>query len=188
MEHLTETQLNEYLDNLMEATALARAQIHLAGCSDCRQRLSNLQTVFQALDALPEEIPARDLTPSIIHALPRRSFLLFWQLAFAMQAGVGIGLCLLLFPLMAGYITTNLMVGLTGQFVVPEVKFPNPINLPFSLPAFHLPHAPIPALQMLVTQANFSVWLILGIAASLLFVIGNFSLVFHSNSKGQIKG
>lgn len=109
-----------------------------------------------------------------------------WQLAFAIQAGVGLGLLLLLFPLLTGYIT-SMMVGLTGQFVVPEVKFPNHIDLHFSVPVFHLPHAFIPALPMLVTPTNLSVWLILGIAAGLLFVIGNFSLVFHNNSKGQTK-
>lgn len=186
MEHLTEAQLNEYLDNLLEATALARIQAHLADCADCRERLASLLTVFQTLEALPEELPAHDLTPSILKALPRGSSLPGWQLAFAIQAGVGLGLLLLLFPLLTGYIT-SMMVGLTGQFVVPEVKFPNHIDLHFSVPVFHLPHAFIPALPMLVTPTNLSVWLILGIAAGLLFVIGNFSLVFHNNSKGQTK-
>lgn len=66
MEHLTEAQLNEYLDNLLEATALARIQAHLADCADCRERLASLLTVFQTLEALPEELPAHDLTPSIL--------------------------------------------------------------------------------------------------------------------------
>jgi predicted anti-sigma-YlaC factor YlaD len=187
MEHLTETQLNEYLDNLMEATTLSQAKEHLAECADCRERLSSLQTIFQALEALPEELPVRDLTSSIIHALPTRRSLPIWQVAIAIQAGLGLGLLLLLFPLLAGYLT-NMMVGLTGQFVVPEVKFPNPIDLHFSLPVFHLPHASIPVLPIPVTPANFSIWLILGIAASLLFIIGNLSLVLHSNSNGQSKG
>jgi hypothetical protein len=187
MEHLTEAQLNEYLDNQLEGTALAHAQAHLDECADCRERLASLQTVFQTLDALPEEIPAHDLTPSILNALPQRSSLPGWQLAFAIQAGVGLGLLLLLFPLMAGYIT-HMMMGLAGQFIVPDVKFPNPFDLRFSVPVFHLPHPSIPALPILVTPANLSVWLILGIAASLLFVIGNFSLVFHNNSKDQTKG
>jgi hypothetical protein len=187
MEHLTEAQLNEYLDNLLEATALARTQAHLADCADCRERLASLLTVFQTLEALPEELPAHDLTPSILKALPRGSSLPGWQLAFAIQAGVGLVLLSILFPLLAGYIT-HMMMGLTNQFILPDVKFPNPFDLRFSVPVFHLPHASIPALPILVTPANLSIWLILGIAASLLFVIGNFSLVFHNNTKGQTKG
>jgi hypothetical protein len=187
MEHLTETQLNEYLDKLMEATTLARTQAHLAECTDCREKLADLERVFQALEALPEEIPSHDLAPSILNALPRRSSLPGWQLAFSIQTGIGLGLLLRLFPLLTGYIT-SLMMGLTGQFIIPEVKFPNPIDLLFNVPVFHLAHASIPALPILATPANLSTWLILGIAASLLFVIGNFSLVFHNNPKGQIKG
>ncbi len=188
MEHLTETQLNEYLDGLMEAPIQAAVDAHLADCADCRERLASFQTVFQALDALPEEIPARDLTPSIIHALPRRNSLRIWQWVFAMQAGVCIGLLILLFPLIAGTIAKmmmGMMVGWPGRFVLPAVKFHSPLDLHFNLPVFHLPHTSIPALPILVTQADFSTWLILGIAASLLFIIGNFSLLFRSNSKGQ---
>ncbi len=72
MKHLTEDQLNEYLDNAVEAPVQARMALHLSGCADCRARLVSLQTVFQALAALPEETPGRDLTPSVLQALPRQ--------------------------------------------------------------------------------------------------------------------
>ena len=68
MKHLTETQLNEYLDNAWKPPHRPACQAHLSDCADCRARLASLQTVFQALAALPEETPERDLTPSVLQA------------------------------------------------------------------------------------------------------------------------
>jgi len=53
MNHLSESQLNEYLDGLTEAPALAPIEAHLRDCMDCLARLAVLQSVFQALAALP---------------------------------------------------------------------------------------------------------------------------------------
>ncbi len=51
--HLTDEQLNEYLDN--ESTD-ERAQIesHLSSCDECAARLSTLQNLFAELESLPE--------------------------------------------------------------------------------------------------------------------------------------
>lgn len=182
MEHLTESQLNEYLDGLLEAPARAGVQSHLSNCAECQARLATLQTVFQTLAALPKETPGRDLTPSVLQALPHRSIGRVWRLAFAIQAGMSLGFLLLLLPVITDHIAGK-MVGMVGQFSIPEVKFPSPINFHVSPPAILLPHPPSLALPISITQANSPVWLILGIAALALCVLGNFSLVFHSRSK-----
>ena len=72
MEHLTETQLNEYLDGILDASSQAFLDAHLSGCTDCQERLASLQAVFQALATLPEETMKQDLTSSVLQALPRR--------------------------------------------------------------------------------------------------------------------
>jgi hypothetical protein len=67
------------------------------------------------------------------------------------------------------------------------VKFPNPLAFHFSLPVIHLPHQPSLALPILINHANFDIWLILGIAAVLLFAVGNFSLIFRSRFKARTR-
>jgi anti-sigma factor RsiW len=184
MEHLTEEQLNEYLDNSLEAAELARMGAHLSECTDCRARLAALQTVFQALAALPEETPGHELTSSVLKALPNGLSGLGWRLAFAMQTGLSLGFLLLFFPFMTVRIA-GILPGLTAQLAVPEVKFPNPTDFHFSPPVlpFSNPSHPFSlALPVAVTHANFSIWLLLGIAAVLLFIVGNFSLIFHNTS------
>ena len=186
MKHLTEHQLNEYLDGLMEPSIQAAVQAHLFDCADCREELAALQSVFQALAKLPEEMPGSDLTPSILRTLPRGSSGLGWRLVFAAQSGVSIGFLLLFLPYLSDRILA-MKPGWNVRFTMPELNFSNPVDFSVRLPANPLMHLPIPALPVTITQANFSVWLILGIAAFLLFIVGNFSLIFHSTSKAKTR-
>ena len=57
--HLTNEQLNEYLDN--ETANRAEIETHLDSCDECAARLSNLQALFADLDSLPEMTLSRDI-------------------------------------------------------------------------------------------------------------------------------
>jgi hypothetical protein len=57
--HLTNEQLNEYLDN--ETANRAEIETHLDSCDECAARLSTLQALFADLDSLPEVTLSRDL-------------------------------------------------------------------------------------------------------------------------------
>jgi hypothetical protein len=185
MEHLTEAQLNEYLDSALEIPARARMEAHLSECAHCRARLSFLQAVFHALAALPEETPERDLTQSVLRALPHRFTGLAWRLAFAVQAGMSLGLLLVFAPILTGRFA-GFVRAMAVRIARAEVKLPTPTDLHFSLPVIQLTHPPnLPTLPITITHSNSAIWLILGIAASLLFVVGNFSLIFHSSSESR---
>ena len=73
--HLTNEQLNEYLDNA--STERAFIETHLDSCDECAARLSALQTLFADLDSLPEVELSTDLAarfrprPSLPAQLPR---------------------------------------------------------------------------------------------------------------------
>jgi hypothetical protein len=73
--HLTNEQLNEYLDN--ETANRAEIETHLDSCDECAARLSALQALFADLDSLPEVTLSRDLAarfrprPSLAPQLPR---------------------------------------------------------------------------------------------------------------------
>jgi hypothetical protein len=72
--HLTNEQLNEYLDN--ETANRAEIETHLDSCDDCAARLSALQALFADLDSLPEVTLSRDIAarfrprPSLAPQLP----------------------------------------------------------------------------------------------------------------------
>lgn len=73
--HLTDEQLNEYLDN--ESANHAEIASHLDSCDECAARLSALQALFADLDSLPEVTLSRNLAarfslrPSLPAQLPR---------------------------------------------------------------------------------------------------------------------
>ncbi len=57
--HLTDEQLNEYLDN--ETAERAQIEAHLASCDECAARLAALKALFAEIESLPE----MELTQSI---------------------------------------------------------------------------------------------------------------------------
>lgn len=68
--HLTEADMNEYLDAALVPEALAAAEAHLAACVTCSYRLADLRALFADLDALPDVPLPRDLVPAVVRALP----------------------------------------------------------------------------------------------------------------------
>lgn len=67
--HLTEDQLNEYLDN--ESIERAQIESHLSLCDECTARLSTLQNLFAEIESLPELA----LTKSLAAPFTRTSIL-----------------------------------------------------------------------------------------------------------------
>lgn len=50
--HLTDEQLNEYLDH--ETSDRAQIESHLAWCADCARHLRQLEALFREIESLPE--------------------------------------------------------------------------------------------------------------------------------------
>ena len=69
--HLTDEQLNEYLDN--ELVDRAQAELHLSSCDDCAARLTTLQALFNEIEALPEIALSRDLAAPIMRRIGKRA-------------------------------------------------------------------------------------------------------------------
>ena len=58
--HLTDEQLNEYLDN--ETNERGQIELHLNSCNECNARFSGLQNLFLELETLPDLQLTRDLS------------------------------------------------------------------------------------------------------------------------------
>ncbi|MBM3124623.1 MAG: hypothetical protein FJZ87_06060 [Chloroflexi bacterium] len=65
--HLTDDQLNEYLDDALPKRA--RAESHLSTCAECTARLSALRSLAAEIESLPEESLARNLAPAVTRRL-----------------------------------------------------------------------------------------------------------------------
>jgi anti-sigma factor RsiW len=98
MTHLTEEQLNFYLDDELSAVERAAVEAHLAGCDACRAELASLQTLFTALDALQPEALAADLTSAVLREVTaeRRRAVWRWRFSWLVPALQGTAIVLLL--------------------------------------------------------------------------------------------
>jgi len=66
MTHITENQLNLYLDGMLLPQEQTVVETHLADCAACRAALESLQTLFVALDTLQPDPLMADLTPAVL--------------------------------------------------------------------------------------------------------------------------
>lgn len=98
MSHLTEEQLNLYLDDDLTTAARAAVEAHLADCDACRAELASLQTLFAALDALQPETPNADLTPFVLReiASEQRRGVQRRRISWLIPVLQGVGIVLLL--------------------------------------------------------------------------------------------
>lgn len=66
MTHLTETQLNDYVDDALTGAERDAVEAHLAECAACRSEEAALRSLLREAAALPAGIaPQRDLWPGI---------------------------------------------------------------------------------------------------------------------------
>jgi len=66
-DHLTEAQLNEYLDG--EGMNSTQIESHLSSCADCAARLAALRNLFAELVSLPEVDLSYDLAATVTRQL-----------------------------------------------------------------------------------------------------------------------
>jgi hypothetical protein len=84
--HLTESQINDYVDASLTSADAADVAAHLAGCTDCQREAEALHRLVQRVGALPSAItPGRDLRPGIWAQADRKT-LWHWRYPLAAAA------------------------------------------------------------------------------------------------------
>ena len=102
--HLTDEQLNEYLDH--EAEDRAQIELHLSTCGECSERLAALQALFTEIESLPELEFSRDLAvrfipgASLSAKLPRSL-----TLTVALQAALAVAAIVVAAPLVMEFLS-----------------------------------------------------------------------------------
>jgi hypothetical protein len=162
--HLTDEQLNEYLDN--ETDEREQIESHLNTCNECSIRFSDLQNLFLELESLPEMQLTRDLSTRFVTkgqltlGLPR-----WLTLTVALQAALALVALIVSIP----FITTLLPQIDTNSLLTPIFEIQSLWNVwleslsTIQLPT--IPELPIPIMEMsslLLTIASVSILWIFG--------------------------
>jgi len=108
MNHLTEEQINQYVDLLLSNAEAEAVERHLLGCAICQKKIDELQQVFTALADLPEMPYQKDLSTRVLRLVdlppatvpehkPKRKFLgwasgLAWAIAVLQVPLAGLAL------------------------------------------------------------------------------------------------
>jgi hypothetical protein len=164
-DHLTDEQLNEYLDN--ETNEREPIESHLAVCADCAARFSALQTLFSELDSLPEltlstNLAARFMThPSRLAQLPR-----WLTLTAILQAVIALIILVVAAPFVTNLLPEIKTSSYTEILIHIEAQWLTLFN---TFTSYQLPTLPsLPPLQF--STLTLSVTLV---ATSLLWLVGN---------------
>ena len=162
--HLTDEQLNEYLDEA--TTERVQIEAHLFSCDECAARLSTLQNLFTELDSLPELELTRELAapftlrPSLPAQLPK-----FLTLTAFLQAAVALAALIIAIPFVSALLPqieppsfTKIFFQIQSQWTVWLDQLSTlalPTFQPINLPTFEMS-------SLLFTLAGVSVLWILG--------------------------
>ncbi len=169
--HLTDDQLNEYLDN--ESAERAQIDLHLASCSECAARLTALKTLFAELDSLPE----LELTHSIREAslwdaarfittpnLPVPQLPRWLTLTASLQAVLALITLIVAAPFVANLLPAIETPSLTVMLIQLQAQWTTWLDVlsTLQLPQFpQLPPLEISSLMLTLTLAGASVlWLV----------------------------
>ena len=165
-DHVTDVQLNEYLDH--ESAEREQIETHISSCADCAARLTALQALFAEIESLPELPLTHDLaarftpTPSLpVPQLPR-----WLTLTATLQAA----LALLTVIMAAPFITELLPAVQTPSFADVLIQIQSQwLTWLDLLSTFQLPTLPqLPVIEI----SNLMITLTLA-GISMLWLIGN---------------
>jgi hypothetical protein len=162
--HLTDAQLNEYLDN--ETTERAQIELHLDSCDECAARLTALQNLFTEIESLPELA----LTKSLAAPFTLRSSLpaklpTFLTLTVTLQAAIALVVLVAAAPFVIQLLPAIEMPSLGNVFIQLQTQWVTWLNM---LSQFQMPTLPTISFQL------SSLYLISALVfASMLWLVGN---------------
>ena len=161
--HLTDDQLNEYLDN--ESTERIQIETHLSSCDECAARLTALKALFAEIESLPELELTHNIatrfspTPSLQQQLPA-----WLTLTATLQAALALITVIIAAPFITNLLPAIETPSLTDIFLQLQSQWAAWLNLlsTFQLPTVpQLPALEISSLMLTLTLAGVSIlWLV----------------------------
>ena len=172
--HLTDEQLNEYLDH--ESSDREQIEIHLSACDECAARFSALKTLFAEIESLPEMTLSHSIAARIIQtpSLPVPQLPTWLTLTATLQAVIGLITLILAAPFVSNILPAIEMPSYTAIFSQIQAQWSRWLALfvtlrlnseqAFQLPS--LPHFPVLEVSSLVLTLTLA-------GVSMLWLVGN---------------
>ena len=176
--HLTDEQLNEYLDN--ETNERVQIELHLNSCNECNARFSDLQNLFFELESLPKLELTRDLsirfitTGELTLGLPR-----WLTLTVALQAALALIALFIAVPFVSTMLSTVEILSFTSWIFELQIVWTTWLDLISTLQLPTIPEFPIPIIEMSSLLLS-----LLGI--SVLWILGN-GILLRNQIRKQIQ-
>jgi len=170
--HLTDEQLNEYLDN--EILDRAQAELHLSSCDDCAARLAALQVLFDEIGSLPELALSSDIAAPIMRRVDERAAALAvprsLRLTVTLQAALAVIAIIFAAPIVMQFFSPYLSRIQTPSFADMFLQLETQWTFWLDrLAQFQLPTMPqIPGVEL---SGSFIMLTVAG--ASVLWLVGN---------------
>jgi len=178
--HLTDEQLNEYLDN--EIVDRAQAELHLSSCDDCAARLTALRALFHEIESLPELALSNDIAAPIMRRIGGRAVVpavpRSLRLTVTLQAALAVIVIIFAAPIVMQFISPYLsriqMPSFVDMFLLVQTQWSTWLDV---LSQFQLPTMPqIPDIEL---SGLFIMLTVAG--ASALWLVGNRLLLRDQN-------
>ena len=167
--HLTNDQLNEYLDG--QTDDRARIQTHLDSCDDCAARLATLQTLFAELDSLPDLALTAPLAARVLRDLERTPRLPRWlTLTSLLQTAAAVVAIIVAAPLVLDYLPTVQAPTWTDTLAQIQIQWLTWIDALAAIQAPALPELPALGISSLTASLIF-------LAALAMWLFGNRALL-----------
>lgn len=162
--HLTDEQLNEYLDET--ANERAQIEVHLSACDECAARLTTLQNLFNEIESLPELALTRDLAAPFIQTSSLPARLPAWlPLTMALQAAAALIVFIAAAPFVIRLIPDIETPSLSTVLIQFQTQWTDWLD---RLSQFHMPSLPAFSLEL------SSLYLMSALAVvSMLWLVGN---------------
>jgi hypothetical protein len=162
--HLTDDQLNEYLDN--ESAERAQIELHLDSCDECAARLSALQGLFAEIESLPELALTKSLAaPFTLRSnlpapLPR-----WFTLTVTLQAAIALVALIIAAPFVNQLLPALEMPSLSNIFIQLQTQWTSWLD---TLSQFQMPTLPTISFEL------SSLYLMSALTVvSMLWLVGN---------------
>lgn len=167
--HLTDEQLNEYLDN--EGKDRLQVESHVSSCADCAARLAALQALFDEIASLPEIALSRNLAAPVVRRVSGRASLpRSLRLTVALQFAAAVVALVFAAPFVMQFLSPYLSdlqaPSLVGLFLQAQTQWTAWLDM---LSQFQLPTLPeIPGFEL---SSLFLMLMVVGV--SVLWLLGN---------------
>jgi hypothetical protein len=163
-DHLTDLQLNEYLDN--ETAERVQIQAHLSSCDECVARLTTLQELFAEIESLPELALTKSLATPFMRTSSLPAQLPAWlPLTVTLQAAIALVVLIVAAPFVIQLLPDLEIPSLSNIFIQSQTQWETWLGI---LSQFQIPTLPTFSFEL----SNLFLIFVLAVVSTL-WLVGN---------------